>query len=183
MLLIKHLTTTHSGHFALIWARALGAEVYAISHSPDKKDDALRLGAHHFISTAEKDWQKPYAFTFDFILNSADMTHKFDLDAYMSTMKVMGRFHNVGLPDEPLPAMQAQQFMPGGYYIGASHIGNREEMEAMLKLASEKNLKGDIETRNISAETCKEVVEGVKHNKVRYRYTLVGFDEVFGKRA
>jgi len=111
------------------------------------------------------------------------MTHEFDIDAYMSTMKVMGRFHNVGLPDKPLPPMQAQQFMPGGYYIGASHIGNREECEAMLELASKNNIKPDIETRNISAETCKEVVEGVKNNKVRYRYTLMGFDEAFGKRA
>jgi len=110
------------------------------------------------------------------------MTHEFDLDAYMSTMKVMGRFHNVGLPDEPLPPMQAQQFMPGGYYIGASHIGNREECEAMLKLASEKNIKPDIETRDISEATCSEVVQGVKENKVRYRYTLVNYDAVFGKR-
>jgi len=56
-------------------------------------------------------------------------------------------------------------------------------MEAMLELASKNNIKPDIETRNISAETCKEVVEGVKNNKVRYRYTLMGFDEAFGKRA
>jgi len=57
-----------------MWASALGAEVYAISHSPHKKEDALKLGAKHFIDTSVKDWQKPYAFTFDFIINSADMT-------------------------------------------------------------------------------------------------------------
>jgi len=128
------------------------------------------------------------------------MTHKFDIDAYMSTMKVMGKFHNVGLPDEPLPPMMAQQFVPGGYYIGASHIGNREEMEAMLKLASEKNLKPvsdfgfhtcepflthyqDIETLDISAENCSQAVQRVKKNDIRYRFTLVNFDAAFGKRA
>lgn len=110
------------------------------------------------------------------------MTHEFDLDAYMSTMKVMGRFHNVGLPDAPLPQLKAQQLVPGQYYIGASHLGSRPEMEAMLELASKNNIKPDIEARDISAETCKEVVQGVKNNKVRYRYTLVNFDKEFGKR-
>jgi len=171
------------GHFALLWAKALGAEVTAISHSPDKKADALRLGADHFISSNQKDWHKDLAFTFDFIINSADMTHMMDVDAYMSTMKVMGRFHNVGLPDEPLPQMKAQQFMPGGYYIGASHIGNAPEMEAMLKLASEKNIHPDIETLDISAENCSSAVQRVKKNDVRYRFTLVNYDAAFGKRA
>jgi len=49
------------------------------------------------------------------------MTHQFDLDAYMSTMKVGGQFHNVGLPDEPLPPLKAQQLMPGQYSIGARY--------------------------------------------------------------
>lgn len=57
------------GHFAVLWASALGAEVYVLSHSPDKKEDALKMGAKHFIVTNDKDWHKDLAFTFDFILN------------------------------------------------------------------------------------------------------------------
>ena len=53
-------------------AVALGATVHVISHSPNKKDDAHKLGAHNFISSKDPDWHKPYAFTFDFILNCAD---------------------------------------------------------------------------------------------------------------
>src|SRR6266536_4350007 len=37
-------------HFGLLWAKALGAEVWALSHSPNKKAEALKLGADHFIS-------------------------------------------------------------------------------------------------------------------------------------
>lgn len=171
------------GHFAVMWAAALGAEVYVISHSPSKKEDALKMGAKHFISSGEKDWAKPYAFTFDFILNCADMTHEFNLDDYLSTMKVHGKFHNVGLPDQPLPQMKAQQFMPGGYYIGASHLGNREEMIEMLKLASEKNIKTWVETLDISEKGCAEAVTRVKKNDIRYRFTLTGYDKVFGVRS
>lgn len=57
------------GHFAVLWASALGAEVYVLSHSPNKKEDALKMGAKHFVVTSEKDWHKDLAFTFDFILN------------------------------------------------------------------------------------------------------------------
>lgn len=166
----------------MLFAAALGAEVHVISHSPHKKDDSLKLGAKNFIVSGEKDWHKPYAFTFDFILNSADATDKFNMDDYFSTMKIGGKFHNVGLPDKPLSLM-AQQFTGGMWYIGASHIGNRPEMQAMLKLASEKNIKSWVETIDISEKGCAEAVSRVNKNDIRYRFCLVGYDKVFGKRA
>lgn len=116
------------GHFAVLWAVALGANVYVLSHSPSKKDDAMKMGAKEFVVTGEKDWHKKFGFTFDFILNCADATDQFDLNAYFSTLKVMGKFHNVGFGDKPLPTLMAQQFAGNGCYIGASHIGNRPEM-------------------------------------------------------
>lgn len=164
-----------------MFAKALGAEVYVISHSPNKKEDALKMGAHHFIVNDKEDWSEPYAFTFDFILNTADMTHKFELPKYFGTLKVMGKFHNVGMPDEPISLM-LQDFASNGCYIGTSHIGNREEMIEMLELASKQNIKSWVETIPISEEGCKKAVEGVKENRVRYRYTLVDFDAAFGKR-
>jgi len=170
------------GHFAVMFAKALGAEVYVLSHSANKKDDALAMGADEFILTNEEGWHKPYAFQFDFILNAADATHKFNLKDYFSTIKVMGRFHNVGLGDEPLPQLMAQDFAPNGCYIGASHIGNRPEMLSMLELASKNDIKTWIEKVPISEEGCKKAVAGVYNNDVRYRYVLTEYDAVFGKR-
>lgn len=38
------------GHLAIQFlAKAVGAEVFAISHSPNKKEEALSLGATHFV--------------------------------------------------------------------------------------------------------------------------------------
>ena len=171
------------GHFAVLWAVALGAEVTVLSHSPSKKDDALKMGAKHFVVTSEQDWHKPLNFAFDFIINTADAIHKFDMSAYLSTLKVMGRFHMVGLGDEPIPTMMAQQFAPNGCYIGASHIGNRPEMLAMLDLASKQNIKSWVEEVPISEKGCADVVTRVAENKVRYRCVLTDFDKQFGKRA
>lgn len=155
-----------------------------LSHTPGKKDDALKMGAKEFICTNDKDWQKPYAFTFDFLLNTADATDKFNLPDYFSTLKPNGTFHMVGLPDKPLPTLMAQDFMPSGAYIGASHIGSRPEMEEMLELAAKQDIKSWIETIDISEKGCKEAVERLYNNdNVRYRFTLTNFDKVFGKRA
>lgn len=171
------------GHLAILFGKALGAEIYVISHSPHKKEDALKMGAKDFILNSEKNWHEKYAFTFDFILNCADMTHEFELDNYFSTMKVGGKFHNVGLPDAPLPELKAQSFVSGMYYIGSSHLGNRPEMEAMLKLASEKNIKTWVETLDISAKGCAEAVQRVKKNDIKYRFTLINFDKAFPNRV
>ena len=170
------------GHFGVLWAAALGAEVYAISHSPNKEKEAKSLGAKHFISTKNKDWAKDLAFTFDYILNCADMTHEFNLKEYMSTLKVNGVFNNVGLPDQPLPVMMAQDFTTNGSTIGGSHIGSRPEMLKMLKLAADKNLHPIIETLPLSEKGCAEAVQRVKKNEVRYRFTLTDFDKAFPNR-
>ncbi|RMZ85563.1 hypothetical protein DV737_g593, partial [Chaetothyriales sp. CBS 132003] len=170
------------GHFGVIWANALGAEVTVISHSPHKKDDALKLGAKHFVVSSGDNWEKPLAFKFDMVLNTADMTHTFDIQKYLSICAVNAHFHQVGLPDEALPAIKAQQFMANGSSIGASHIGSRPEMLAMLKLASEKNLLPMVETLPVGEEGCAEAVERVSKNKVKYRFTLVDYDKAFPHR-
>ncbi|KAF7715286.1 Uncharacterized protein PECH_005358 [Penicillium ucsense] len=171
------------GHFGILFAAAMGAEVWAISHSPKKEADAKSLGAKGFISTNEKGWNESHKFKFDFILNTTDATDKFDMGAYFSTLKVNGTFHTVGISDKPFPPLNTPDFMSTGCSISASHIGSREEIQAMLNLAAKSNIKSWVETIDISEEGCKTAVEKVYKGDVRYRVTLVGYDKVFGKRA
>jgi alcohol dehydrogenase (NADP+) len=58
------------GHFALLFAKALGANVTAISHSERKKEDAEKMGATKFIAThsgGDKDFA-PHARSLDLIV-------------------------------------------------------------------------------------------------------------------
>jgi alcohol dehydrogenase (NADP+) len=110
------------------------------------------------------------------------MTSEFPMDEYFSTLKVQGEFHNVGMPDKPMPEIKAQVFLSNGCKIAGSHIGSRPETLAMLKLASEHNIKPWIETIPISKQGCKEAVEKVYKNDVRYRVTLTDFDKAFGMK-
>jgi GTP-dependent phosphoenolpyruvate carboxykinase len=63
------------GHMGVKIARALGADVTVISHSDRKREDALKMGAHTFISTHNKSVFREYAEKFDLIINtiSADI--------------------------------------------------------------------------------------------------------------
>ncbi|KAH7318154.1 chaperonin 10-like protein [Stachybotrys elegans] len=169
------------GHIGLQWSKALGAETYALTHSPHKAEDCRKLGAKEVIVTGEEGWSDKWKLSFDFILNCADATHKFALAEYMGLLKPGGEFHNVGLPDEPLPQVMAQDFAANGAKLSGSHLGNHQEMEALLALAADKGVRAWVETLDISEAGCREAVERVKANKVHYRFTLTGFDKAFGR--
>ena len=98
----------------------------------------------------------------------------------MSLLNVNGTLHHVGLPDAALPQISAQDFTANGCTMGASHIGNRGEMIAMLKLVAEKEIKPRVEILQVGEQGCKEAVSRVDKNEVRYRFTLTGYDKAFG---
>ena len=116
-------------------------------------------------------------------VNDMVRTDLFDLSTYLSTLKVNKTFHNVGLPDKPFQPITAFMFAPNGCSIGGSHIGSRPEMLDMLKLASEKKIKPLIETLPLGEKGCKEAVERVKNNDVRFRFTLTKYDQAFPSRG
>ena len=167
------------GHVALQFAAALGAETYAFTHSPSKADDCKKLGAKEVIVTGKEGWANPWKYKFDFVMNCTDVTDRFDMSTYFSLLRPCGDFHMVGVPDKPLPTMSAGLFGSNAAKLTGSHLGNHQEMNAMLKLAADKGIKPWVETIAISPDGCKEAVERVNANKVRYRFTLNAFDKQF----
>ncbi len=60
------------GHFAVLFAKALGAdEVVGISRKASKRDEALKLGCDDYIATDDdKDWSKKNSRRFDVIIST-----------------------------------------------------------------------------------------------------------------
>ncbi|KZT11120.1 GroES-like protein [Laetiporus sulphureus 93-53] len=161
------------GHYAVLFAKAMGAEVYAFTHSESKLEDAKKMGADHVISTHNDDFHKPLEGELDILISTADVFREDrPFKSYLSMLFVHGKFINVGLPnrDNPLPRMHAFDLQPNGVFIGGSHIGNKLECQEMLELAAEKGIKPWIEELPMSQ--AKAAIEGVKSGKVRYRYVL-----------
>ncbi|KAL5521737.1 ADH6_2 [Sanghuangporus sanghuang] len=157
------------GHYALLFAKGLGAEVYAFTHSHAKEADIKKMGADHIVIT-EPGFQEQHARGLDLIISTRDAASGFPLAEYLSMLDVHGKFICVGLPDEPIAGIPAAAFVPNGCFFGGSHIGSKKEALAMLALADEKGIKPWIE--ELPMKECKKAVEGVKNNKVRYRYVL-----------
>ncbi|KAJ3533974.1 hypothetical protein NM688_g7203 [Phlebia brevispora] len=160
------------GHYAVLFARALGAEVYAFTHSKDKMDDAKKLGANHVIDTTNKDFAEPYAGALDIIISTMDATSHLPLKEFLSMLYVHGRFINVGIPDadQPLPTIHAFDLVPNGCYIGGSSVGSKKECMEMLRIAAEKGVKPWI--HELPMKDAKKALDAVANNTVRYRYVL-----------
>ena len=168
------------GHLAVQFSKALGAETYGFTTSESKKDDIHKLGAKEVIVTTKDGWADKWKAHFDFMLCASDMTHKLDLPKFLSLLKPTCDFHMVGMPDHPLPPIDMGAFATTGAKLSGSHLGNHQEMDAMLKLAAETGAQPWVQTLPLSEEGCKEAVERVNGNKnVRYRFTMTDFDKAF----
>lgn len=167
------------GHFGVLWASALGAEVTVISHSPQKELTARELGAKNFVLSTGEGWAKSYAYAFDIVLNTSNMTNEFNIPDYLSICRVGGIFHQVGLPNEALPKIMVFPLMKNASSITASHIGNRKECLAMLEFAAKYDITPMVETIPISEAGCADAVTRVSNNQVKYRFTLTDYDKAF----
>src|SRR5438045_1225272 len=70
------------GHMAVKFAHALGAHVVVLTHSPGKKEDALRLGADEAVVSRNADEMKKQTCSRDFILDAVSADH--DINAYIN---------------------------------------------------------------------------------------------------
>lgn len=85
------------GHFAILFAKALGADrVVGISRKGDKRDDALALGADEYIATAEDEgWATKHRRTLDLIICTVS-SEKMPLTDYLGLLATKGSFIQVG---------------------------------------------------------------------------------------
>lgn len=85
------------GHFAVLFAKALGADkVIGISRKASKKDDVLALGADEYIATDDdKDWAIKHGRSIDLIINTVSSS-KIPLNDYLSLLRYGGDFIQVG---------------------------------------------------------------------------------------
>ncbi|KAK6453715.1 alcohol dehydrogenase, class V [Scheffersomyces xylosifermentans] len=170
------------GAMALQISKALGAkDVYAFSRSSAKKEDALKLGANHFIATGEdKEWTKSHEDSFDLILYCANSGKGADFNPYLDVLKLTGSFVTVSAPPiGELVSFQPFSLLSNGANVAGSGIGSMKEADELLKLYADKGLNVWIEKVPISEEGVKEVLTRGSKSDVRYRFVLTDFDKAF----
>lgn len=168
------------GHMGVLFAKGLGAEVYAFSRGENKREDAMKLGADHYYATSKEGWNKDLSSTLDLLVICASSLTGINIDDYVPIMKVGGNIQSISAPpaDEKL-VLNPMGLM--GVTIGNSVIGSRKEILYMLDLVAKKNIKIWIEKIPISDANVTNAWERMEKGDVRYRFVLTDFDKQFSQ--
>ncbi len=154
------------GHMAVKIAKALGANVTVMSHSPDKGEDAMRLGADDFIATGDSEVFKKNASRFDFIMDTVSAKH--DFNAYLNKLRFEGTMILVGVPD---PAPLAPSALQGHRRrVAGSNVGGTRETQEMLDFCAKHGIAADVEV--IPIERIEEAFDRTVRSDVRYRFVI-----------
>lgn len=154
------------GHMGVKFAKAMGAHVTVISHSPNKKDDALALGADDFLATKDPEVFAANKKRFNFILDTVSADHSYS--DYLKLLKINGTMIIVGLPD-PTP-VDAFALVGGRRSLSGSMIGGIRETQEMLDFCAEHNIASDVEV--IPMSYINEAYERMLRSDVRYRFVI-----------
>jgi uncharacterized zinc-type alcohol dehydrogenase-like protein len=155
------------GHMAVKFARALGAQVTVFTTSPNKKEDAFRLGAHEVVVSRDAAEMQKHVGTFNFILDAVSADH--DINAYLNLLARDGNLTLVGAPAKPL-AVAAFGLIMGRRSLSGSMIGSIAETQEMLDFCGKQNITADVEV--IPMQKVNEAYERLLKSDVKYRFSI-----------
>jgi uncharacterized zinc-type alcohol dehydrogenase-like protein len=155
------------GHMGVKLAHAMGAHVVVFTTSPDKTEDALRLGADEVVVSRNADEMQKHAGSFDFILDTVSAKH--DINAYLNLLSLDGNITLVGAPEKPLDVAAFSLIMARRSLSGSS-IGGIPETQEMLDFCGEHNITADVEV--IPIQKVNEAYERLLKSDVKYRFVI-----------
>jgi len=155
------------GHMAIKFAHALGAHVVVFTTSPNKKEDALRLGADDVVISRDTDQMRKHRNSFDFILDAVSAEH--DINAYIQLLRRDGNITIVGAPDKP-HAISALNLLLKRRSLSGSLIGGIAETQEMLDFCGKHNITSDVEV--IPIQKVNEAYDRLSRADVKYRFSI-----------
>ncbi|MEI6394554.1 MAG: NAD(P)-dependent alcohol dehydrogenase [Verrucomicrobiota bacterium] len=155
------------GHMGVKLAKAFGAHVVVFTTSPNKTQDALRLGAHEVVNSRNAEEMKKHLNSFHFLLDTVAVQH--DINAYLLLLKRDGTLAQVGVPAEPL-SVQVGSLIFGRRNFSGSLIGGIKETQEMLDFCGQHNITSDIEI--IPIQKVNEAYDRLVKSDVRYRFVI-----------
>ncbi len=157
------------GHLGLQIARAMGAEVIALTSSESKQEIARQLGAHHVLPATGREFGKRLR-----ELGGADVAVSTTMD-FQAIRDVMDGLAPQGtlvlasltagrLPIDPRSFILAQQRVMGTF------LGSRLELQELLRLAVLHRIRPVLEKYPL--EQVNEVHQRLRDNQVQFRAVL-----------
>jgi alcohol dehydrogenase (NADP+)/uncharacterized zinc-type alcohol dehydrogenase-like protein len=156
------------GHIAIKLAVSKGADVYALTTSPDKVKDILSFGAKEAIVVDSLDRLQPYSGKLDFLLST--IPYAYDISFYANVVKPYGTLTQVGQPVGGLITSNYFQMMHNRVNINASLIGGIPETQEVINYCADNSLLPEIQI--IKADQINDAWDKVVNKQARYRYVI-----------
>jgi uncharacterized zinc-type alcohol dehydrogenase-like protein len=155
------------GHMGVKFAHSLGAHVVLFTTSPNKKDDALRLGADEVVISKDANEMAKHAGSFHFILDTVSADH--DIDTFLHLLRREGNMTLVGAPEKPMPVSSFSLIM-NRRSLSGSMIGGLVETQQMLDFCGKHNITSDVEV--IPMQKVNEAYDRLLKSDVKYRFVI-----------
>jgi uncharacterized zinc-type alcohol dehydrogenase-like protein len=146
---------------------AMGAHVTMITTTPEKGEDARKLGAHEVIVSTDREAMKAASTRFEFILNTVPVSH--EIDPYLQLLGRSGRMVIVGALT-PMPGFVGANLIWWNRAVGGSAIGGIPETQEMLDFCAARGIYPECET--IAMNEVNTAYERLLKNDVRYRFVI-----------
>eukprot|EP00960_Hanusia_phi_P039500 753915-Hanusia_phi.AAC.31 len=147
-------------------AKAMGAEVTAISTSPNKEAGAKEMGATNFLLSSDADAMAKAAKSLDIILDTVSADH--EVMPYIGLLATKGTHVMIGLTTKPL-SVAGSALLFGRQNVTGSLIGGMQRTQEMIDFCCSKNIFPDVKV--IGATEIKDALtklEGKNDSLVRY---------------
>ena len=155
------------GHMGVKFAHALGAYVVMITTSPEKGEDARKLGADEVLISKDPEAMKAHKDSFDFLLNTIPVGH--DVDPYVDLLKRDATMVLVGAI-EPLKAVNSGLLVRRRKTIAGSLIGGIQETQEMLDFCGEHSILPEVEM--IRIQDINDAWDRTVRGDVKYRFVI-----------
>jgi uncharacterized zinc-type alcohol dehydrogenase-like protein len=158
------------GHLAIKLAKARGTDkIVALTTTPDKRDEALRLGADEVVVMSEEDAVTAHEGTLDFLL--ATIPTPFDMNPYLSLLEHDGTLVTVGML-EPVQAgaIDFATVSMKRITVTGSAIGSIAETQEVLDFCAEHGISADVHVIPISQVN--DAFDQVVAKDARFRFVI-----------
>ncbi|KAG2149117.1 chaperonin 10-like protein [Suillus bovinus] len=165
------------GHLAIQFAAKMGCQVVVFSHTEDKREEAMNLGASEFYAT--KDVQ-----TLDI---GAPLKHLFvttsqqpEWKCYLKTLTPHAKIYPLTVSSDTL-TLPYMQLVVNGITLQGSICPSRGTHVKMLRFAAFHGIRPIVQEFPMTEAGIEEAIDKLEKGKVRYRAVLVAKNDVSGK--
>eukprot|EP00823_Brevimastigomonas_motovehiculus_P008103 TRINITY_DN7374_c0_g1_i1.p1 TRINITY_DN7374_c0_g1~~TRINITY_DN7374_c0_g1_i1.p1 ORF type:complete len:418 (-),score=126.92 TRINITY_DN7374_c0_g1_i1:167-1276(-) len=161
------------GHLALQFAAKMGADVTVVTHSTNKKEDALKLGAKNVLDLNDEKAMKSAAYSMDMLVITSNQDDA-NFTMLLSLLRTRGvavlcAAPNSGVKMHPFGLIIKKVSMCG------SLLASSGQIKIMLDFAAKHGVKPIIE--KMAMKDVNKGIERVRSGKVRYRVVLCNEEE------